>query len=234
MDEIDIPDHPAKFSKPILDAIREIIAVEVERLGPDYPRRPRLLDPFAGVGKIHQLEDVVDTVGIELEKSWADAHPRTEVGDATDLRFQGGEFDIVGTSCCYGNRMADLYEGDAKESQRYTYRISLGHELSFNSAAGMQWGSEYRSFHVAAWREALRVLVEAGLLIVNVSNHVRDDQVQRVVEWHLTTLIELGCSLVEARPVETQRMGNGANRNLRVDAEMLLVVRTPVGQARLL
>lgn len=227
---METPDHPAKFSQPILDQLRELVAGEGERLG----LTPRLLDPFAGVGKIHVLEDVAHTFGVELEKEWASAHPRTEVGDATDLKFVGGVFEIVATSPCYGNRMADVYAGDEKGSTRYTYTIALGHDLSFNSAAAMQWGREYRAFHAAAWREAIRVLVEDGLLIVNISNHIRDDEVQKVVEWHLTTLLELGCGLVEVRPVGTQRMRNGANHLARVETEMLLVVRTPTGQGRLL
>jgi len=198
----DIPDHCAKFSSPIRDAIAGIL----EREDPD--RRWTILDPFAGVGLIHELANGRLTVASELEWEWAAAgRPRALAADALRLPFADGTFDAIITSPCYGNRMADLYDGlgvcrkckghptdlfdsppcarcggvGHDTSTRYTYRLSLGRALTAGSSAGMKWGPEYRRFHKLAWAEATRVLrphvaedpALGGWLILNISDHLR-------------------------------------------------------------
>jgi hypothetical protein len=96
--------HPAKFSAPILEVLRDII-----------PEGARVLDPMAGVGLIHSLEGR-KTVGIELEPWWACAHPRTMVGNCKALPFPDHSWPWVVTSPTYANRMADHH--DAKERCR--------------------------------------------------------------------------------------------------------------------
>lgn len=104
--------HPAPFADAVLDTIADVVNERFEQRG----RRPvRLLDPFAGIGRVHELRRMVDprlvTVGVELEAEWAHAHPATLVGDALDLPAQWGRhFHVVATSPCYGNRMADHHE----------------------------------------------------------------------------------------------------------------------------
>lgn len=76
-----------------------------------------VLDNFAGIGRVHDLADVLDvqTVGIEIEPEWAQRRARTLVGDATALPVEWSNlFDCVATSCVYGNRMSDHH--DAKDS----------------------------------------------------------------------------------------------------------------------
>lgn len=100
--------HPAKFSSPILDLIDTILPIDA-----------RVLDPFAGVGLIHNL--CRRSVAIELEHEWAeDAHSIVEgmgqatvVANALQLPFRDGSWPWVVTSPTYGNRMADHH--DAKE-----------------------------------------------------------------------------------------------------------------------
>ena len=107
-----IPAHPAKFPFSIVDAIGEVV---LDYFAPPVlDRPPVLLDPFAGVGGIHRLRPDVETYGVELEPEWAQASPYTRVGDATDLTEWGdATVDVVATSPCYGNRMADHH--DAQE-----------------------------------------------------------------------------------------------------------------------
>lgn len=253
--------HPAKFSAPILDAILHTLRTYVP-VSPLFP--PRILDPFAGVGTIHQLRaHGYDTVGIELEADWAAASEHTTQGDATRLPFSTETFDAVATSPCYGNRMADAYDGSRdrctacsgtgstefagapvrlaaavvieecpacagtglKPSTRYTYRIALGHELAHGSAAGMQWGVNYRELHRAAWAEAHRVLRPRGMLLINISDHIRNGDPQGVDLWHAATAAMTGFRLLEAIPIRTKRSKNGANRDARTLCEWLLVFR---------
>lgn len=115
-------------------------------------------------------------------------------------------------------------------SWRNTYAHALrraGGDLVAGSAAGMQWGRAYRELHRLAIAEMRRVVVESGLLVVNMSNHVRDGAEQLVVEWWVNELIVQGCRLVEVRRVATPRNGMGANGDVRVDGEVVIVMRTP-------
>lgn len=97
-----IRNHPAKFSDEVLVAIDAIV-----------PRWVPVLDPFAGVGLIHRLEDR-ETWGVEIEPEWAEAHPRTVVGDALHLPFGDGTWPWVVTSPTYANRMADAHTASEK------------------------------------------------------------------------------------------------------------------------
>lgn len=225
MTHIDVaaPPHPAKYSAPVLAAIAEILDTEAAEIGQGL----RVLDPFAGVGLIHHLADRHDTVGVELEPEWAAAHPQTAVGDATNLEHPDGSFDAVATSPSYGNRFADGYDG-RDGSRRMTYRLALGRPLTDGSGASLQWGSGYRHLHRQALVEMIRVTTPGGLLLINMSNHIRGGVEQLVVEWWLRTLLHLGCSVVEVRPIDTPRMRHGANHDARVDTEHLIAVRTPV------
>ena len=206
-------EHPAKFSGAILEILEPIIA--------DLPGP--ILDPFAGTGRIHSLGRD-DTVGVEIEPEWAGMHERTIVGDATALPFDDESFGSIVTSPTYGNRMADTYDG-RDGSRRHTYRIALGRDLAPANTGGMQWGDEYRETHVAAYREAYRVLRPEGRLVVNVSDHVRKGEVVPVVLWHARTLRDLGFDPVPGGwvYVETPRMRNGANGDLRVPGEAVVI-----------
>lgn len=177
-DLLERPDHCAKFSQPILDSI----AASLERLDPD--RTWTVLDPFAGIGRIHLIANGRPTIASELQYRWAhQGGPRSLVADALRLPFASHSIDCVITSPCYGNRMADLYDGQGQckkchghpadlfgetcdrcggeghdNSKRYTYRISHGAPLHPRSSAGLQWGKHYRTFHRLAWAEVTRVL----------------------------------------------------------------------------
>lgn len=182
------------------------------------------LDPFAGTGKVHLLERKgLRTVGIEIEPEWAEIHPQTVVGNALHLPFPDSTFDAVVTSPCYGNRMADSH--DAKDdSKRNTYTHVLGRKLHSDNSGAMQWGDEYRHFHLRAWMEAFRVLkptrgARQRLMIVNISNHIRNGEEIDVTGWHLQALESVGFKLQKVREVRTSRLREGANGDLRCDFE---------------
>lgn len=254
------PKHPAKFSREVLDALFKQMGQEVvRRYGhlnqENWPHRPlKVLDPFAGIGGIHSTRTIWwETYGVEIEYEWAAARPGTIVGDATALPYADGTFDLVVTSPCYGNRMADTYDGKGvcracngdgaiypsvdpcercggtgqDQSSRHTYRLDLGRMPTAGSSAVMQWGRDYRMLHIAAWREALRVIQPEGLLLVNVSDHIRQGKVVRVSDWHRSVLKVLGATVEDQIPVYTRRMRKGANHRARVECEQLIVARKP-------
>ena len=215
--------HPAKFSPYLLVPLLEMLEDAADGIaGADHARYAdlELLDPFAGVGTIHDLADQIGirSTGVELEKEWADQHPRTYVGDATRLPFPRHSFDIVATSPPYGNRMADSYDG-RDGSRRHTYRIDLGRPLTPDSAAGLQWGNDYRSTMAAAWNEAYRVLRPGGRLVLNIADHVRSGQRQFVPEWHSSALEVIGFEFLEL--VDVPRPSGSFANAQRVGGERL-------------
>lgn len=271
--------HPAKFSQPILDAIRRVLPVYC----PTGPLVPAVvLDPFAGVGRVHELRaDGYRTIGVELEPEWSGQGDGTLVGDSRRLRqvlanapgtpwdnaSQQVLVDAIVTSPCYGNRMADTYAGESvcptckgigrvealaelegdqvacgtkacercegsgqiAPTTRHTYRLYLGRELTDGNAGGLQWGDEYRQLHRQVWRECTKVLRPGGVLLLNISDHVRDDLPQPVTMWHSTTLTEYGFRLLAWTPIRTKRnkMGSDGSRDKRPDVEWLLTFRWP-------
>jgi DNA modification methylase len=216
--------HPARYSLGISQRIAQIVQLETT-----YPTEElRILDPFAGVGGIHVLNDVFghDTVGVEIEPEWAEQHPRNIVGDSRSLDFPARSFDAVVTSPCYGNRMADTYDG-RDGSKRITYRTYLGRELSAGSAGSMQWGDAYRELHLEVYAECRRLLKPGGLMVVNMSDHIRDGKRIPVVVWHIEALSAIGFDLEWVDKIETRRMRQGANGEKRVKGEHLIVTRRP-------
>jgi hypothetical protein len=200
--------HPAVFS----EEIQEWLQFWMRDLpGP-------ILDPFAGVGTVHMLGRS-DTVGVEIESEWALQHERTVCGDSRFLVDMFGErsFGSVVTSPVYGNRMSDTYlgtaaerEGDVKRKRR-TYSVFLGRRVSDGSAAGMQWGKEYRDFHETVWGQCSKILREDGKFVLNIKDHYRDGVVQKVSDWHRECLEKLGFKEEGFSWIATQGFGFGAN-----------------------
>jgi hypothetical protein len=77
--------HPARFTDVIIERVQRILDAEHGTPILDAPA-PRVLDPFAGTGGVHELIGY-ETLGVELEPEWAALHPRTILGDATALPF---------------------------------------------------------------------------------------------------------------------------------------------------
>jgi DNA modification methylase len=215
MTEKFIPGHPAKYSNSLLKPMTDILLTH---------NCITVLDPFAGTGKIHTLP--FETWALEIEPEWAMMHPRTIIGDALSMPFLDGQFDAVCTSPTYGNRMADNHI--AKDaSKRITYTHRLGRKLSTNNSGSLQWGEKYKQFHHKAWKECIRVVKPNGLVIINISNHIRKGVEIDVTGWHIQEMILQGCILIEKQNISTPRMGFGANSDKRVQHESLCVFVTP-------
>lgn len=207
--------HPAKFSPSILKAIDKVLS----EFNDGFP--VLALDPFAGVGLVHQLKQAC-AVGVELEPEWAMQHPLNIVGNALYLPFANGTFGLIVTSPVYGNRASDHH--DAKdESTRHTYRHYLGRKLHPENSGQLQWGPAYRQFHYRAWKESARVLADDGLFVINCSDHVRGDQRQNVMAWHEECMGFLGFELIRKVAVKTPRLRHGQNHRTRMPREYVLV-----------
>src|SRR3982751_1496096 len=206
--------HPARFSLGLLPVFEAAVPVA---------RYPRVLDPFAGTGRIHELEN--ETVGIELEPEWAKLHPDTLVGDARYLPFNDASFDAIVTSPTYGNRFADKH--DAKDgSLRRSYTHDLGRKLTAGNSGGMQWGQGYRDLHMQAWEEAWRVLRPGGRFVLNIKDHDRNFTRQYVSAWHVSTLFGLGFELVWFDQLDAGGLRRGENAEERYP-EQIFVLDTP-------
>jgi DNA modification methylase len=208
--------HPAPFSNGVLRVIADLLEGATT-----------VLDPFAGVGGIHKLvEQGFDTTGVEIEKDWAEASERTQVGNALKLKFDADSFDAIATSPTYGNRLADDY--DASDPQaRSSYRFDLGHALAPNNSGGMKWGAKYRSFHEKAWAESYRVLKPGGRFVLNMKDHIREGVWQDVAGWHVETLVSLGLRVIAVRPVVTRGINRGENAEARTEAELVIAFIKP-------
>lgn len=251
--------HPAKFSPAILDTIGDLLADHLPGVGAAVDDR-NVLDPFGGVGGVHQLDNSdVTTWAIELEPEWAriSAHyGPTHCGDFLQFRrdrsvsrdcefkmvdwgagtvhsmggcYQGPDlWDAIVTSPAYGNRMADHHV--AKDgSDRLTYRHRLGRELSDNNSGGMQWGDRYRKFHWRAWFRSWTLLKPGGLLVLNVKDHIRGGEVQRVSAWHRKCIETMGFETIDHSLIPTRGMGFGqhqqVNDGLKIDHENVYVFK---------
>lgn len=233
--------HPAKFSKPILDVVDAVLSEHLP-LGGD------ILDPFAGVGTIQQLERDGPRRRawcIELEPEWAKQTPNQDrvicddamkvmnfLGTRGDDRVPLGgvhwptRFDAVVTSPTYGNRMADKHTPSPEDtSRRHTYRHYLNRALHPRNSGGMQWGRKYREFHRHAWELVHVMLKPEGVFVLNMSDHVRRGEIVPVTLWHKAVCKTIGFELLDEIKVETPRMRHGENANLRVDHETILAFR---------
>ena len=217
--------HPAKFSGAILDKIAEVVD----------PTWKVGVDPFAGIGRCHELVErgaIAHMIGIEIEPEWADQHPNTICADVLDIDkiFSPASFDVVITSPCYGNRMADHHHA-RDGSRRITYRHSLGRGLHPANAGQLQWGPRYRSFHEAAWAKVVPLIKPGGGFILNCKDHIRGGEIQPVTAWHIDTLCALGLTLdaadMHAVGAPGMRFGENAEKRV-VEGEWLIVLKTPV------
>lgn len=215
--------HPAKFTDGILAEARKLLDDERVRLG----RGVSALDPFAGTGRVHQLAqpDRVLTIAVEIEPEWADQHPDTVCADALPwLADRPALFDVVFTSPCYGNRLADHHEArDA--STRHSYTHDLGRPLTPGSSGAMHYGPDYWAFHARAYRLIWDALKPGGLFLLNAKSFVRRRAVVDAVEWHRGAAYGVGFEQDgRDRLVRCPGLRYGANRE-RVEHEAILRLR---------
>lgn len=214
--------HPAKYSDAIIKKLALLLTEH---------NCKRVLDPFAGTGKLAFVK-YLGFQGIivcnDIEPDWKEPSYPVDAWyhrDAANLPFADGEFDCICTSPTYGNRLADKNKG---RSNDLTYTTGLGHSLHPSNTGILQWGQEYKAKHLDVYQECYRVLAENGLFILNISNHIRDKLEVPVSEWHRNVLTkEFGLRLLEDCHINTPRFRRGAAnvRDERVAFEHIYVMR---------
>ena len=233
--------HPAKFNDHIINAARTHLA---HALWDGTDRTRWILDPMAGVGRVHELvtRDVPATdcwrvVGGELELPWArQGVGRGGVGrghltvqhNAMSMPFPRGVFDAVFMSPDYGNRMADKHRArDGSKRHTYThYARAAGWELRPETTCKTQWGAVYKFQHLAIMREVERVLKWDGTLVLNVKNFIKAGAVVNVVGWYAGVLRGvLKMDVYDVVDVHGPGLRHGANHDARVDGEVLICAR---------
>ena len=213
--------HPARYSAAILERFEQVINQVCNVAAPTV----KVLDPFAGTGRIHELP--FDTTGVEIEPEWGKVvHGRVVVADARSMPFADGEFDVVATSPTYGNRLADKHNASDPERRR-SYTHDLGRPLTEGNTGGLQWGHEYQEAHVAIWTEVRRVMKSGAWLLLNIKDHIRNGEQQPVSHWHTAALVELGFTFWPgySAGVATQHLRQGSNTEQRAGQELVLVFR---------
>lgn len=139
------------------------------------------------------------------------------------------------SSPAYANRMADSHEAKdvyktgpraGQLTDRITYRHKLGRRLSPGNGGGLQWGSKYKKLHERILAEMVRVTAPGGLIVINVSNHIRNHQEVDVAGWWHGAMRLTGLLVPEQDiRVPTQRMRYGQNHGARVAHEWVFVMR---------
>lgn len=208
--------HPAKYTEKFFPTIARMLSAAGAY---------SVLDPMAGVGGVFKLRHWLPNLAIsaiELEPEWAHQHPETQVGNCLRLPFGRWDFDAIVVSPPYGNRMADKRLPSDRKTIRLNYASHLGRQLSPESGAALQWGTEYRQFHTAAWEEADRVLRPGGTFIINIKDHIRDGVVQNVTGFHKDAMRRLRFHFVEEVTIPVAGMLWGLNREKRVEYESIL------------
>lgn len=217
--------HPAKFSDPILREMERFL----RRQDPGI-----VLDPMAGSNKLKALDLPGFTLLCsELEWPWcryAGKYRSDLQADATRLPLRSSSVDYIVTSQTYGNRMADHHtvrSGHTYRTYTHAIRESTGeadYKLHDTNTGQMQWGREYRVTHIKIWREVVRVLRPGGLLLMNISDHVRKGEIIPVSDWHCEILEGLDLQPLETLRVKTPRSKGLANDKLRVSHELIFIM----------
>lgn len=200
-------EHPAKFSEGIVETMAQML----------FDRAGCVFDPFAGTGRLRELEALgpwcVHTV--EYEPEWAMWDPLTWLGDARNLPFEDERFPVIATSPTYGNGLGQRrhHPNLAGKGKRYAYPDHLRRDMTPGNTGAVRWGKEYRQLHLLAWEEQVRILAPKGRLLLNFRDSLKKDILQPISGWHMETLVGLGLTFVGAAAVATSGMRAGKGNN---------------------
>lgn len=207
-----VPVHPARFSKAVLDIVKPII---------DSYNLP-VHDPFAGTGE--RLARVVRGMMLEYSgtdiEEWQDMDWGVKVGDSrVAATYPRGNFVVVTSPVYFGNRIStDYLNGPldtTKARGRHAYGVSLGRPLAEANMARLcrdSKSSEHDAFALSVMKHwPYRVLL-------NVDGPIADRWVR--IAW-------MAGYICTARiPAKTRRLAGGLTGvKKRAPNEVVLVLR---------
>jgi len=208
--------HPAKFSKELLPVLASYCYGDI-------------LDIMGGTGRAGLLKNFnknIKSVTInELEREWSEQAYENNVdkvitGDAKNL---SGIYDCIVTSPPYGNRMADNFKAGKPDSMRRRYVGDLGRNVTQGSVCCKHFGKGYEEEMVLILDAVINNIV-FDRFVLNVSNFIRNFKEVDVVAWYKYYFISKGFTLTAEEKVVTRRQkGVGANTDLRVPSENILI-----------
>lgn len=212
--------HPAKYT----DSFFEVFAQMLHGA-------EKVLDPFAGTGKIGRLRDYGFSGVIfanEIEPEWlVENEHRCDFltfCDAEFLDYPASFFDAICTSPTYGNRMADHHV--AKDgSKRNTYTHCLGRQLADGNTGKMQWGMEYMKKHERIYAHLSKLVKPSGRFVLNIKNHIRRGVEIDVAAFHVAALESNGFHVVDRHLIQTPSLKFGANADKRMDGEYIILLQ---------
>jgi hypothetical protein len=212
--------HPCPYPKHFLPLFAKILKKE---------KSQRVLDIFGGIGTLAKVKEhgfTGEVIINEIEPKWSKIAKtiadKVITGDAQQLKLSDKSVDAIVTSPTYGNDMAVTFKRER------TYTIYNGKPLKKSNTGQMRWsveGDKYRTVHKNAYKEAFRVLTDNGVIVVNVKNHIRHGKEQKVAEWHLDTLKEIGFTPVSVKKVKVTGIPFGGLNIPKVPYEHILVLR---------
>lgn len=210
--------HPAKYTDSFISVFADLLR-----------NREKVLDPFAGTGKIGLVKEYGFSGEIyanEIEPEWINDNiyqcDFITNADAEFLEYPLGYFDAICTSPTYGNRMADHHE--AKDgTKRNTYTHCLGRTLADGNTGKMQWGCEYMEKHERIYSHLSHLVKDGGLFILNIKNHIRRGKEIDVKTFHENAIVKNGFVKIDELFIETSGNGFGANADKRTSGEFIMV-----------
>ena len=212
--------HPAKYNDKFIPIFADILK-----------DKERVLDPFAGVGKIGLIKNFGfngEIYANDIESDWIEPNEfkcdHVTIEDSEFLNHEDEFFDAICTSPTYGNRMADHH--NAKDgSMRNTYTHCIGHDLENGNTGKMQWGIEYREKHERIYKNLCRMLKCGGIFVLNVKNFIKKGKEIDVTQFHIDVLGEYGLEVEGCIKVPVNSNGFGANGKIRVDHEWIIILK---------
>jgi len=212
--------HPCPYPKHFLPLFADVLKKEKSKT---------VLDIFGGVGTLAKVKQYGFTGKViinEIESKWSKIAKKVAdvviTGDAQNLKLPNKSINAIITSPTYGNDMAVTYKRER------TYTVCNGKPLKNSNTGQMRWsveGNKYKKIHENAYKEAFRVLTNNGVIVVNVKNHIRNGEVQKVAEWHLDTLKAIGFTPVSVKKVKVTGIPFGGLNLPKVSHEHILILR---------